>query len=270
MTKLLVALDLDGTLLNSDKQLSVASIEAVRDMVARGAVVALASGRLGASIMPYAKILDIDPVIMLNGAAVFVGPATHRTCIYSAALPIEASDYLLHYATGREFNLNFYGDDKLYALCNATTRPWIDLYRAQTSSPYVFVESWDCCYGRAPSKMIFVGDTAVIDKEEKLMRSHFGDSLYIVRSWDHYLEFLHPLANKGRALQALAGHYTIPLAKTIAFGDADNDIPMLELAGYSAVCRNASDGAKRAAKQVLPWTNDEDGVARGWYQYINK
>jgi hydroxymethylpyrimidine pyrophosphatase-like HAD family hydrolase len=109
-----------------------------------------------------------------------------------------------------------------------------------------------------------VGPAPVIDKEERYFRNLWGDSVYICRTWDHYLEFLDPRANKGSGLESLAAACGITWPEIAAFGDAANDIPMLEKAGLGIAMANAPDEVKRAAKRVSPWTNNEDGVAKEW------
>jgi len=91
-----------------------------------------------------------------------------------------------------------------------------------------------------------------------------GADLYIVRTWDYYLEFLSPKPTRARVWRFFAKEYGIPLAETAAFGDANNDIPLFKAAHTAIAVKNASPEAKRAATRVSEWTNDEDAVAREW------
>jgi predicted Fe-Mo cluster-binding NifX family protein len=103
-----------------------------------------------------------------------------------------------------------------------------------------------------------------MDKQESFFRSLWKDEIYICRTWDYYLEFLNPHANKGDGLTALAESYGLGIDDVIAFGDASNDIPMLKSAGLGIAVGNASDEVKAAAKKVSEWTNDQDAVAKEW------
>jgi hydroxymethylpyrimidine pyrophosphatase-like HAD family hydrolase len=73
-----------------------------------------------------------------------------------------------------------------------------------------------------------------------------------------------PCANKGHGLEALAREYGLDWSAIAAFGDAANDIPMLEKAGWGVAMANATPEVKLAAGRVSPWTNNEDAVAKEW------
>ncbi|MBN2188587.1 MAG: Cof-type HAD-IIB family hydrolase [Chitinispirillaceae bacterium] len=261
----LFAFDLDGTLLNDKKEISPGNMRALREMAEQGAATAFATGRLGSSVGRYlTPPLDDTALLILNGAEVYTGRRRGAQRVHYAPLACTAADFLIGYAQGREFACNYYIDDRLYAVRDRKTAPWIDVYVGQTGSRYQFVPSLGKFRGRRPSKVIFVGAAAVIDKEEHHFRKLWGDAVYVCRTWDHYLEFLDPLANKAAGLGALADAYGVGWPEIVAFGDAANDIPMLEKAGLGVAMANAPDDVKRAASRVSPWTNDDDGVAKEW------
>ncbi|MBD3316740.1 MAG: Cof-type HAD-IIB family hydrolase [Chitinivibrionales bacterium] len=261
----LLAFDLDGTLLTSDKKLSKANRDALVDMAAHGSLVTFASGRLGSSMMRVAAGLDIDlAMLTLNGAAVYSGHVDKKHLVYQAPLAGSYADQLISFAQGRDFALNYYIDDRLYAIKNPMTARWIDLYYQQTRTDYVFLDDFGSFTGRSPSKVIFVGAPNTIDEMEEAFRAQWDGEIYICRTWDHYLEFLSPQANKGKGLRALATALGVDLADVVAFGDAENDIPMLKACGMGVAMQNAPDPVKEAADYVSEWTNDEDGVAKEW------
>jgi len=261
----LLAFDLDGTLLATDKHLSDTNRDALLDMARSGSIVALASGRLRSSMMRYARELGIDTAMLaLNGAAVYTTSAPDAPAVHTIDLPGAIAAELAADAAGKDFVLNYYRDDQVYATRTAVTAPWMGLYVRQTNSQYRFVESYEEILDRAPAKIIFVGDPAVLDKEEAHYRARWGTSVYIVRTWNYYLEFLHPTATKGTGIAALARALGVALADVAAFGDAANDIPMLEAVGHPVAMANAEEAVKRASRYVSPWSNDQDGVAREW------
>jgi Cof subfamily protein (haloacid dehalogenase superfamily) len=266
----LFAFDLDGTLLDDKKRLSPANEKALFEMAESGAGITFATGRLGSSMKQYIPdALDDVARLILNGAEVYSGRRHGSLRVHYAPLSTAAADYLIDYGRGREFALNYYIDDSLYAVKDAYTAPWIDVYYQQTGSCYHFMPSLEGFRGRRPSKVIFVGAASIIDEQEKFFRNRWGDSVYICRTWDHYLEFLDPCANKATGLEAVALAYGVSWPEIAAFGDAANDIPMLEKAGLGIAMANAPDEVKRAAKRVLPWTNNEDGVAKEWDRIKN-
>ena len=264
MVPRLFAFDLDGTLLDSHKKLSNANLKALKEMQKSGAIIAFASGRLGSSMCKYcSEDLEIS-MLTLNGAAVYKGKNLSSQLIFEAPLDARYANFLLNYTQNQNFALNYYINDKLYTLKRPQSKPWNDLYYQQTSTEYIFLEKFDQFIDCTPSKILFVGDSSEIDRQEAYFRNLWKDSIYICRTWDHYLDFLNPLANKGTGLKMLAQAHRIDLSETVAFGDAENDIPMLEAAGVGIAMGNALDKVKAVASKVSPWSNDEDAIAREW------
>jgi Cof subfamily protein (haloacid dehalogenase superfamily) len=261
----LFAFDLDGTLLTGGKRLSPANENALHEMAEAGAVIAFASGRLGSSMQKLvpATLPDVA-MLTLNGAAVYTGRSKGARKILDIPLSNTAADCLVDHALNKPFGLNYYIDGRLYAVNNQTTAPWLGLYYEQTGTEYHYVENLDAFRGRRPSKIIFVGPPALLDEQETYFRRRWGASVYVCRTWDYYLEFMDPRVNKAAGLEALAKEYGVEWPQVAAFGDAENDIPMLEKAGQGIAMANASTEVKRAAGRVSPWTNDEDGVAKEW------
>jgi Cof subfamily protein (haloacid dehalogenase superfamily) len=262
----LLAFDLDGTLLTTDKTLTAANREALLDMSRSGATVALASGRLGSSMMRYAMDLaDIDiAMLTLNGAAVYAGRSDNGSPVYEAPLDARYADELVGFADGKDFAINYYIDDKLHTVHTDQSASWIDLYHQQTHTTYHYCDDLSCFAGRNPSKIIFVGDPRNLDALEQSFRARWDSELYIVRTWDYYLEFLNTRANKANGIRALAKALGVEMSDVVAFGDADNDVPMLQAAGLGIAMKNASDDVKKRSHYVSAWTNDQDGVAREW------
>jgi len=266
----LFAFDLDGTLLDSRKRISAANAAAIRDMSARGAAVVLASGRLGTGVRRYAPELGVDPALVtLNGAEVFTSSGAGAERVYYAPLSPARAEYLTRYGVGRPVAVNFYRDDRLYTVKTVDNARWTDLYHEQTGVAYNFLDDFAAMEGVSPSKIIFVGDPAYIDGEEGRFRALWDDgSVYVCRSWDHYLEFMDPKANKGLGLEAVCAALGVSLSAAAAYGDAENDMPMLTAAGFGAAMRNAPEKIKRCAARVTELTNDEDWVAREWERIL--
>ncbi|NLD99084.1 MAG: HAD family phosphatase [Fibrobacter sp.] len=270
MTPKLFAFDLDGTLLNSEKKLSPKNNSALEEMIDNQAIVAFASGRLGSSMQQYICSKFDLPMLTLNGAAVYMGKKHDCKLIYNAPLSAEFADYLINYSDGKNFGLNYYIDDKLFTVRSAATAVWQKLYVDQTSTVYHYLSSFDQFQGRMPSKVLFVGAPDEIDRQEEYFRNLWGDTVYICRTWDHYLEFLNPAANKGIGLEVLADAYGVEMKDVAAFGDALNDIPMLQAAGMGIAVSNALPEVKNAASKVSIWSNDEDVVAMEWEEMRRK
>ena len=261
----LFAFDLDGTLLNDAKSLSPANAQALYEIAATGAQIVFATGRIGSSMHKYIPdSLDEVALLTLNGAEVRTGRKSGEKLVHQAMLSSSVADYLIGHSKGKSFVLNYYFGGTLYAVRNQDTEPWIDLYFKQTGTDYSFVPTLDEFRGKQPSKIIFVGSKKTLDEQELFFKKHWGNSVYVCRTWDYYLEFLDPAANKAQGIDALAKFYGIGWHEIVTFGDAENDIPMLRKAGLGIAMANAPEPVRNAAGRVSPWTNNEDGVAREW------
>lgn len=261
----LFAFDLDGTLLNNKKELSVNNIIALKEISDTGSIVALASGRIGSSMQQYVNMLKNKVgLLTLNGAVVYKDAFDISTPIFNSPLPAEFADYLIQYAQNKNFGFNYYIDDKLYGLKQTDNSQWYELYFKQTLSEYSFVSNFEHFTGKAPSKIIFVGDPEELDEIEEYFRSFWENSIYICRTWDYYLEFLNINANKGSGIEVLANSYNIDVSDVVAFGDAPNDIPMLQKVGLGIAMKNADPEVKSVASRISCCSNDEDGIACEW------
>jgi Cof subfamily protein (haloacid dehalogenase superfamily) len=264
------AFDLDGTLLTSDKTITPETVIALKEMQHEGSHIVFASGRMAESISRYLHFFDFPiSVLACNGAEVYLDYSEKRQKIHSAPLTPEVTDTLLDFEQRDAITLNYYLDGKLYARNNEMNQPWIQLYREQTNSVYSMIDSFDELRGTTPSKIIFVSSPEKLDALQEKFSAVFGDSVYICRTWDYYLEFLNPSTNKGIGLEKIAQSFNFSLDKVIAFGDAENDIPMLSSAGYSIAPRNASSEVKAAATYASPFDNNENVIAREWERIKN-
>merc|ERR1712113_223179 len=90
-----------------------------------------------------------------------------------------------------------------------------------------------------------------------------GKAPHIVRgSMGWFLEILHPEVNKGGGLKAMCDHLGIPLSNVVAFGDGDNDLEFIEMAGCGVAMKNARDVLRTVADEIIEFTNDEEGVVK--------
>ncbi|MDR2692763.1 MAG: Cof-type HAD-IIB family hydrolase [Chitinispirillales bacterium] len=268
MTPKLFAFDLDGTLLDSGKRVRPANAAALRRINESGAAVALASGRLGCGVRRYAPELGIDPaLVVLNGAEVYTSSNPGARRVYYAPLNASCAEYLIHYCQNKPVALNFYYDDRLYSAKTDKNAEWTELYYEQTGVSYNFIDkNFSAVAGLPPSKILFVGAPAYLDEQEAHFQAMWGEgggnAVYVCRTWNHYLEFMNPKATKGIGLAALCDALGINMSEAAAYGDAENDIPMLTAVGCGAAMKNAETAVKQAAGRVTEMTHDEDWVAR--------
>ncbi|MDE0299798.1 MAG: Cof-type HAD-IIB family hydrolase [Candidatus Poribacteria bacterium] len=260
MTKIpcrMAALDLDGTLLNSDHIVTDKNCTALRELSKEGVVVVLVSGRMHQSILPISDQIGLEnPIISYNGGLVKhakTGEVFHHTPIAATT----AMD-LVDYCDERGLHLNFCLDDQLYIRME---NPWSELYMNRTGVRATAVGDLKKLTGGEPTKM------QVLDTPENVTRlliefqKDFGDRLYITRTQIEYIEFMNPKVSKGPALKALAAKAGISMDLVVAFGDGYNDESMMDAAGYSIAMGNAVEELKESADFIAE-SNDVDGVAQ--------
>ncbi|MCS6777053.1 MAG: Cof-type HAD-IIB family hydrolase [Chloroherpetonaceae bacterium] len=252
----LCALDLDETLLDSQHRISPRNMRAVRLLCEQGVTVVLASGRMHAAAVPFAHALQLDaPVISYNGAMV-KHARTEEVWLHETIEP-ELANIVMDFCQMQGLQLNYYLGDRLYS---ARDTDWLRLYQGRTNAPVtVDPEIYVRFRSARPTKLIIVDRPEYTWELLDYFRGVFGDSLYITKSTDEYLEFMPPAANKGRALAVVAGRYGYRPEEVIAFGDSYNDIPMLQWAGMGVAVANAKDAVREVADLVVGRSAD-DGV----------
>ena len=273
----IVALDLDGTLLNRRGEVSPDDAAALHRMQDLGALVVLASGRMTGAIRPWYHRLGIDgPVLAYNGGMVRDSEDKGEPILFEKALPARYGDWLIDYADEHDFHLNYYLQDTLYAKDEPSLRRFADLYANQTGSVYHFVPSLQPFKGSAPTKIILISDPSEPGRFDPRCRDELYDEFHqrwegevsLFKTNPEYLEFLNRETDKGVGLEALARVYGVEREEVIAFGDAGNDAPMLAWAGLGVAVANAFDEARARADYVSPYSNDESAVARTLEEFM--
>jgi len=252
----LIALDLDYTLLTDAHTISPRNLAAVQRCSAQGARVVAVSGRMFCSTIRYVHALGLDtPAITYNGA--FIKQGRTGDVLLSETLDLAVAKSLVALSAREELHLNYYLDDTLYV---AKETPWGELYSQRTGVPMHPVGDLCALTDRAPTKALIVDEPARIAALYDALRPHYGERSYMTISNAEYLEFMPAGVNKGKALAVVADYYHIPRARVATFGDANNDIPMLEWAGIGVAMANATPDALAVADRIAP-RYDADGVA---------
>ena len=242
----LVALDVDDTLLEADLTLREECVAAIAEVQRRGVRVALATGRMFQSALPYAQRLGLDGyVIAYNGALV---RTPQGQTLWHRPVPADAARRLIEIARGEDVCLNLYVDDTLFVenaedervryyvgIAGVEAHPVGDLSRALERGE--------------PTKCLMVLDAENVPALIRRLRPLFPE-LQIDRSKPRFIEFTRAGVHKEAAVEAVASAYGIPMEAVMAIGDGENDATMLARAGWGVAVANASEGAKRAADAV--------------------
>ncbi|MHB8643355.1 MAG: Cof-type HAD-IIB family hydrolase [Gaiellaceae bacterium] len=249
-----IACDLDRTLLAEDYVLhprTRAAIDAARTRRLRFVVV---TGRMFQSVRRY--LTGPEPVICYQGALV-VDPTTGEF-LRHVPIPLDLAREAIAVVQAAGYGLNCYVDDELYVervTPAAEQYASFQLIELHTVGPLL---EW---LDRPPTKLVVIGDPAALDELGAQLRRHFGEGLFIAKSLPFFLELAHPDVSKGSGLQFVADLLGFTREETIAFGDGENDLELLDWAGYAVAVENANPAVRARANLIAPPV-DEEGVAQ--------
>jgi Cof subfamily protein (haloacid dehalogenase superfamily) len=218
--------------------------------------VIIATGRMYRSVRPYAEAVGIEaPLVCYQGAAV-VEPVTSEWLLHEP-IPLELAREAIGAVEDEGFALNCYVDDDLYVgKVTEHARAYADFQ----SIPLHEVGDLLGWIERPPTKLVVVDDPDRLDALRPRLEQRFGERLYIAKSLPYFLELASPAISKGTGLAFVAEHVGFSAEHTIAFGDGENDLELLDWAGFGIAVENADDRLKARADWICP-SAEEEGVA---------
>lgn len=252
----LVAIDLDGTLLRSDHNISEYSKDVLRKLDEKGIKVVIATGRSYSSARHKIKDLKLDqPVVCYNGAMIRNGK-THEILEHCSLKP-EISRKLIEIARREDIHFHgFYNGEFLHEKVTESSK----LYQ-EVSGLEGQVVNFEDYFDHEYTKGMFIADHDELLPIEKEVRDLFQNNIYMAFSKPFFLEVMDSSASKANALNRIIEEEGIKREEVIAFGDGLNDAEMLEFAGKAIVMKNAVD-VLREKYENSKYSNDEDGVAK--------
>ncbi|MTB63659.1 Cof-type HAD-IIB family hydrolase [Streptococcus sp. zg-86] len=263
MTKKMIALDLDGTLLNNNSQLSDLTIETIRQVQEAGHTVIIATGRPYRMARQYYQDLGLStPMINFNGSLIHIPEQRWK---WEKNILID-KHYLIDFLKEEErFEADFIAGE--YKNKFFITQNYLDhfnpaLLGVEQITPDTLMKPERITTD--PHSILM--QTRATDKYALAdeISHHFNNELEI-NTWGGPLNILETCAKgvtKASALSYLLDHYRMDAKDLIAFGDEQNDVQMLSLAGIGYAMKNASDTLLPHADRLTELTNDQDGVAR--------
>ena len=265
-----IALDIDGTLTNDEKRITPRTKEALLAAARAGITLILASGRPAHGLRVLAHELELDRyhgmLVAYNGSQ--VRDATSGELLFNQAIPVEEARAVLEHLRGFDVIPMLVDADRLYIE---------DAYRCtiyHKGAPKNIVKyERDACGLRIhevhslldwcitpQNKILTAGTDTYLSEHHEAMAAPFVDKLSCMFTADFYFEFTAQGIDKARALSVALPERGIDPSELVAFGDGQNDIPMLRLAGVGVAMANATDEVKGAADMVT-LSNNEDGIA---------
>lgn len=254
----MLILDIDDTLLTSQRTISPATLQALQALQEAGHYLVLASGRPTASMIPLAKSLHLDTyrsaIISFNGAEI-TNMATGKSLFSQRIDPRDQND-IIDYIQAKGLSVTTYTKDTIIV---DIKNDYSHIEAELTNLPMVYDPELIAHLPSPRLKFIGVGDPAITLQCEQELGGHFGHHTYVTTSKPYFLEFMNANVSKGKAIEALCQHLGISVDNVIACGDGNNDLTMIETAGLGVAMGNATPLLKQAAN-LITLSNDEDGL----------
>ncbi|WP_125980124.1 sugar-phosphatase [Loigolactobacillus iwatensis] len=266
----LIAIDIDGTLLNERNELAPATTQAIKAATEKGIKVVLCTGRPMTGVTAYLDTLGINAatdqyVVTFNGA---LAQTTSGKIISANALSYD--DYLDLEALAQKLSIHFHVEtsDRMYTANRDMSE--YTVHEAKLVSLPLSYRTTGEMRGITISKGMYIDQPKVLDAaiaHQDVWRP-FEEQFTFVKSAPFYLEATKKGTNKGSALSMLAQTLNLTADNVMAIGDQQNDLSMIEYAGLGVAMGNAIPSVKQAA-QAVTLDNVHDGVAATINQMLN-
>ena len=267
--KKVLVLDLDGTLTNSQKEITDKTLEAVFRMQEHGHKVVIATGRPTPGALPIAKKLKLEKfggfIASFNGGQ--ITDCGSGEVIYQQTLPKDIVPELFKLA--EELNIGFISYDKTGIIAADRPDKYIDLEARINHLPVSYKKNIAEYIVFPLNKCLGTAEPEVAPEKEQAFIEKFGDRINVSRSEPFFIEITPKGIDKAASLEHLCEIIGSSRENMIACGDGFNDISMIKYAGVGVAMANAQEEVKAAADYITV-SNDEDGVAKVIYEMILK
>lgn len=274
----LIAVDLDGTLLNEDKKISKRNLEAIKYAQANGIEVVIATGRSHFDVNEIFKDTNIKTwIISANGATIH---QPNGELYHSVSINLQEAKEILEWIEKEKYYYEVSSNDYIYTPEYGRQHLLFEMEQLHRANPDLSLDEMkkaaDNQYGQSGFSFIksykdllsmnvdFFNILAYSFDKEKLAKGMENFKKYqdlsVVKSDKNNFEIQHREVSKGNALMILANKLNINLSQTAAVGDNFNDLSMLKIAGKSAAMGNAHPDIQKCCHEVT-LTNHADGVA---------
>lgn len=256
----LITIDIDDTLVNSDKEITPRVKKALQEATAQGAKVVLATGRPLSGVKDYLVELGLNDstdqfAITYNGSVV-----QNTVGEQLGGHELTLADYKKFKAIADEYDSYFQIESLDYAItANKVINRHVNGENNMVQMPLHIKEVDEMTTDEHYVKFMFIDETDKIDQLVANMPQELKDDYYIVQSTPNFLEVMHKESTKGNGLAILANKLDIDISNTMALGDQHNDLTMIKQAGLGVAMGNAVDEIKDNA-DFITTSQNEDGV----------
>jgi Cof subfamily protein (haloacid dehalogenase superfamily) len=266
-----LAFDLDGTILTPDGALTERTITAVNNCMKRGLKIIIVTGRAVEGVESFRLALGVNgPMIYYNGAVVMDMPK--GKILKSTLMDKKKAELCVDIAgeTGIYCQMYFFKENNIPLLADRDG-PEREMYYKHTGMLADLGDPKEVI-GRSEVqgcvKLMFLAEPELLAELRLRLEERLGSGIYITQSQRTFLEVMDAKVSKGHGLSFIMERLPLKREEVIAFGDAENDIPMFTAAGFSAAPSNAKDAVKAKAGMVIG-SNADDGVAAFLEEYFS-
>lgn len=266
-TKVLV-LDIDGTLTNSEKQITPNTKQAIIDTMKRGHLVILASGRPTTGMKRYAEELMLEEyggyMLSFNGARII--QCKTGEIIYQQTLPTNVISGLYHFALENDLGICTYlGDD---IIVGTRIDPYLELESRINQMKMKQVEHFDKFVDFDVNKCLITVHPQKAPELLTVLQKKYGDILSIYRSEPFFIEVMPQHVDKAASLEKMLSSVGLAREDVICCGDGYNDISMIKYAGIGVAMENAQKSVKEVADFITD-SNNSDGIVKVVNKFIH-
>lgn len=268
MTIKLVTIDVDGTLINSQGEVSAHTQEVIKKAIGNGVKIVIASGRPLPGTKKFFDMFGIDNsddqyAINYNGA---MAMTTSGKIIIRETLTLDDYKVIAKFADENGIQHQFETDKNI--IVTNPLIPKFAVFEATLTSAQIWYRPMSDLEESLPvAKIMLIDEEGSINDVWNKIPDSFKEKYNIVRSHANFIEFVKKGVSKGNALKHLSEKLNIPIEETMSIGDQGNDLSMIEAAGIGVAMGNAVEEVKQAADFVTS-NNDEDGVAKAIEKFV--
>lgn len=261
----LMAVDIDGTLLDSKGNLTEETRNAIKLGVEKGLVFTIATGRPIQGVEYLIEMLNLDlPFITYNGAMVVMGKS--REVLYEQKLSAVDAKAVIELGNKFDATIIVWKDNALYI--NRIDEK-SEKYKGISGVEPILIEDVDTVIKEGVTKIVWYDEIEKIEIVEGEVGKYLGSNINYHTSRPYLLEFVDKNASKAIAMKKLGEHFDIKQSEMIAIGDGFNDLSMIEYAGLGVAMANSKAAIKEKANYIT-LSNDENGVAAVINKFVLK
>lgn len=260
----LMAVDMDGTLLTSEKTISEATVKAIEKAYSAGKVVTISTGRPVQGLSNYESVIKPDiPVITYNGAMLI--KLHSKEILFQQNVDSSSAREVIMRGNEAATTVVVWSDNKLYA---NKINERVEEYKKLSGLEPIIIKNVDEIVSQGVTKLLWLDEPHKhIEYQRWLNENLINRKINYCTSQPSFLEFMGEGVSKAVAMEKLGELLGVLREESIAVGDGFNDLEMIEYAGLGIAMENAPDEVKERADYITD-SNDEDGVAKAIERFM--